>query len=64
MRSSPALLARCLAAVVLPFVLYTLVLLVTGKLSGYLVWIWIPAIPAGVLLGALLDMAHRRVARA
>lgn len=63
MRSSPALLARCVAAVVVPFVLFTLVLLVIGKLNGYLLWIWIPAILAGVLFGAFLDAAHRRAAR-
>ncbi len=61
MRQNPALLARCIAAVAVPFVLYTLVLLVIGRLPVYLLWIWIPAILAGVLMGAFLDAAYRRV---
>jgi hypothetical protein len=67
LRTSPALLARCIAAVVTPFVLYALVLLVIGRLddvSNDLVWLWIPAVAAGVLVGAFLDAAHRRERRA
>ncbi len=60
MRQDHALLARCVASVIVPFVLYTLALLVAGRLSAYLLWLWIPAILAGVLLGAFLDSAHRR----
>lgn len=59
LRSSSALRARCAAALVLPFVLYTIVLVVLTRLDAYLLWIWIPAILAGVLFGAQLDAAAR-----
>lgn len=60
LRSSSSLRARCIAALVLPFVLYTVVLVVISRLDAYLFWIWIPAILAGVLFGAQLDAAVRR----
>ncbi len=63
LRSDSALRARCAAAVVIPFVLYTLVLVVTGHLDVFLLWVWIPTVLAGVLIGTFLDLAHRRIAR-
>jgi hypothetical protein len=60
LRENPALRARCVAAVVLPFVLYTIVLVVISRMDVYLFWIWIPAILAGVLFGAQLDVAAKR----
>lgn len=61
MRRNRALLARCIAALILPFVLYSLVLEFLGKRGDYLLLIWLPGIVAGVLLGSLLDAAHQRV---
>jgi hypothetical protein len=52
--------ARCIAAAVVPFVLYTAVLLAIGSMGVYLLWIWIPTVSAGALAGAFLDAAHRR----
>ncbi len=60
LRADTALRSRVIAGAVVPFVLYALVLLVIGQLSEFLLWIWIPAIVAGVLMGGLLDRAHRR----
>lgn len=62
LRSDRALRARCIAAILVPFALYTLVLVVIAALGAYLIWIWIPAILAGVLFGAQLDGAHKRAA--
>jgi hypothetical protein len=70
MRHNRALLARCVAALVVPFVLYTLVLVVIGDVGDvsdpaaggfrdFFIWLWIPALIAGALLGAFLDAAHR-----
>lgn len=59
LRQDSSLRARCAAAVLLPFVLYTIVLVVIGRVDAYLFWIWIPAIIGGVLFGAQLDAAHK-----
>lgn len=59
LRENSSLRARCTAAVLLPFILYTIVLVVIGRVDVYLYWIWIPAIAAGVLFGAQLDAAHK-----
>jgi hypothetical protein len=53
--------ARCLAAVVVPFVVYVVVLAVVGATGRtYLLWIFIPLVVAGVLFGAFLDAGHKR----
>lgn len=53
--------ARVIAAVVVPFVVFFAVFAVTGELSvRSLIWIWVPAVTAGVLVGLLLDAGHRR----
>ena len=61
-RSHRGVLAVCAAVVVLPFVVEVVVLLVLGTLTGrsVLVWLWAPLVAAGVLLGVVLDLAHRR----
>ena len=59
LRQNPALRARCAAAVVVPFLLYTVVLLVVGATSSYLLWLWIPTVTAGVVAGGFLDRAAR-----
>jgi hypothetical protein len=60
MRRNPEVLARCIAGLVVPFVLYTVLLVLIGGTGRYLIWIWVPAIFAGVLMGAFLDAAHKR----
>ena len=53
--------ARAVAAALVPFVVYVAVLAVIGKLVVHsLIWVWIPAIVAGVLVGLALDAGHRR----
>ena len=52
--------ARCIAAVVVPFVLYTATLYLIGAVRLYLIWVWIPLVTAGVLAGSILDAEHRR----
>lgn len=60
LRQSPSLRARCTAAVVVPFALYVVVLVVTGRLGSFALWVWIPTVAAGVLFGIFLDLAHRK----
>lgn len=65
LRANPTLLARCLAAALVPFLLYVIVLLVIGAPGrDWLIWIWIPAVTAGVVAGAFLDRAHTTRLRA
>ena len=59
LRADSALRARVTAAVVVPFLLYTVALVVIGRSDVYLLWIWIPMVSAGVLAGALIDIAMR-----
>lgn len=65
-RSHPGVLVLCVLALVLPFVAEVVVLLALGTLDGhsFLVWIWAPIVGAGVLLGVVLDLAHRHYNRA
>ena len=60
LRTSPALRARCIAAIVVPFALYVVLLVVIGHLGSFLLWVWVPTVLAGVLVGLFLDLAHRR----
>jgi hypothetical protein len=60
----PALRARCAAAVVVPFLLYTAVLVVIGRTGLFLLWVWIPLVTAGVVAGMFLDLAARSRAEA
>lgn len=60
LREKPALRARCAAAVIVPFLLYTAVLAVIGRADIYLLWVWIPTVTAGIAVGTFLDVAHRR----
>ncbi|HET8583110.1 MAG TPA: hypothetical protein VFL65_07640 [Jatrophihabitans sp.] len=52
--------ARCIAAVVVPFVIYSAVMYLIGSLHVYLIWIWIPLVTAGIFAGSILDAAHRK----
>jgi hypothetical protein len=64
LRSSPALRAQCIAAVVVPFGIFFATLVALGHLGDFLLWIWVPTVVAGVLVGLFLDLAHRRTERA
>lgn len=64
LRASAGLRWRCVAVVVLAFLVYTAVLVALGRTDVYLIWVWIPTVASGVGVGALLDLAARaRVAR-
>ena len=52
--------ARVIAAVVAPFVIYTIVMYLVDKLDVYFIWVWLPLVAAGVLAGSILDAAHRK----
>ena len=60
LRQSPALRARCIAAIIIPFGLYVALLVVVGHVGSFLLWVWVPTVVAGVLVGLFLDLAHRR----
>ncbi|MDP9093805.1 MAG: hypothetical protein M3N95_12950 [Actinomycetota bacterium] len=59
LRENPAVRARCIAAAVVPFLLYSVVLIVLGRAGDFLLWVWIPIVAAGILVGAMLDLGHR-----
>lgn len=61
LRADRTLRARCAAALVVPFLLYTVVLIVVGRTDLYLIWVWIPTVLAGVLAGSFLDRAARHL---
>jgi hypothetical protein len=56
--------ARVIAALLVPFAVYTAALAAMGKLDRtYLLWIWIPLVTAGILVGLFLDLGHRKYRR-
>jgi hypothetical protein len=61
LREHPALRAQCIAAALVPFVVYTVVLFALARAHIYVLWLWAPIIAAGVLVGVVLDVAHRRL---
>jgi hypothetical protein len=60
LRSRPDVRNRVIAAVVAPFVIYTIVIVLIGSLGSYVLWVWLPLVTAGVLAGSILDAAHRK----
>jgi hypothetical protein len=52
--------ARVIAALLVPFVLYTAVLYLIGAFGLYLINVWIPLVSGGVLAGFILDAEHRK----
>ena len=65
LRSRPDVRARCIAAVVVPFILYVAAMLIVGaEHVQYLLWLWIPLILGLALAGHFLDVAHKRQAAA
>jgi hypothetical protein len=63
LRADRALRARAAAAAIVPLFLYVIVMVVIARFDAFLIWVWIPVVLAGVLVGALLDRAHARSAR-
>jgi len=59
LRQSATLRVRCIGAVVATFLIYTVVLIVLGRTDVYLLWVWIPTVLSGILVGSFLDAAHR-----
>jgi hypothetical protein len=51
---------RAIAAVLAPFVVYAVVMVATDRTGVFLIWLWIPVILAGVLMGLILDLGHKR----
>lgn len=60
LRHNAAVRAQVIGAVIVMFLLYTVVLLVIGKTHDYLQWLFVPIVAAGVAVGLVLDLAHRR----
>jgi hypothetical protein len=60
LRSDPSLRNRVIAAVLVPFVLYFVILLAIGRTGAFAVWVWLPLISAGIGGGLLLDAAHAK----
>jgi hypothetical protein len=59
LRSSPALRARCIAAVVVPVGIFIALMIVMGQGRDFLLWLWVPTVVSGMLVGLFLDLAHR-----
>jgi hypothetical protein len=62
LRHNGAVRAQAIGAVIVSFLLYTVVLLVIGKTHDYLQWLFVPIVVAGIAVGLVLDLAHRRAA--
>jgi hypothetical protein len=63
LRNDGAVRAQAVGAVIVSFLLYTLTMLVIGRTDVYALWIWVPIVASGVLVGLVLDLAHRRGTR-
>lgn len=60
-RRHPAIRNRVIGGALVPFVLYAVVLVVLSAAAAqYLIWIWIPMVTAGILIGFVLDSGHKR----
>lgn len=51
---------RCLAALLVPYVVYIVVIVALGRTDVFLTWVWAPIVLGGVLVGVMLDHGHRR----
>lgn len=64
LRQNTAVRVQCIVVIAIAFGGYSAVMFGLGRDSrGYLLWVWIPIVISGVLVGACLDLAHRRVAK-
>jgi hypothetical protein len=64
LRESPAVRARCIAAAVVPFALYTIAMIAGGLAHDFAVWVWVPIVVAGICVGLCLDLGYRSARRA
>jgi hypothetical protein len=64
LRENGAVRARCIAAVLASFLLYTVVMVVLSRADSYVLWLWIPIVVSGFLVGFVLDLAHKAAAKA
>jgi hypothetical protein len=58
-RAHPDVRNRCLAALLVPFVIYVVILLLAGSMDRFVIYVFAPIIIASVLFGATLDHAHK-----
>ena len=63
LRRDRTLRARAAAAAVVPLFVYVIVMVVIRRFDAFLIWVWVPVVLAGVLVGAMLDRAHARRGR-
>jgi chemotaxis protein histidine kinase CheA len=64
LRENGAVRARCIAAVLVSFLLYTVVMVVISRADAYVLWLWIPIVVSGFLVGVVLDLAHKAAKKA
>jgi hypothetical protein len=62
MLRNPRLLAACIAAALVPFAVYFIVIVTSHKMHLWALFLGAPLILAGVLVGAVLDRAYSRLA--
>lgn len=63
LREHPAIRARCIAAVLVPFALYTIGMIAAGAARNFAVWVWVPIVVAGICVGLVLDLGFRALRR-
>jgi hypothetical protein len=63
LRQHPMVRVQCLAVAMLAFGLYWLVMALLGRTGSFVLWLWVPIVLSGVLIGLVLDLAHRRERR-
>lgn len=63
LREHPAIRARCIAAALVPFALYTIGMISAGAARDFAVWVWVPIVVAGICVGLVLDLGFRALRR-
>ena len=63
LRTHKAVLVQLVAVVVVAFAVYALVMALLDRTGDFAMWVWIPILASGILIGVVLDLAHRRVDR-
>ena len=63
LREHPAIRARCIAAALVPFALYTVGMIAAGAARDFAVWVWVPIVVAGICVGLVLDLGFRALRR-
>jgi hypothetical protein len=63
LRQNSAVRAQAIGAVIVSFLLYTVIMVVLGRTGSYLPWLFVPIVVAGFLVGLVLDLAHRRAGK-